>query len=175
VGNSRNGDRANLPQFHFLDAKDRVRCDPVQTLPTSADYRHNGEDVVARGEMITHHLRQHGRWYGGRCWSSSNCSPLGEGLTILDRIPKKVPWRLNPRKGQEGHGLQIYVQVAVRKVLAGLVVWMTLSTAFIAYWLKQHSGDLQDAVVPSTVSLALFMFYVNLILGLRTQRFSAGL
>lgn len=138
------------------------------SLPECQHYRHNGADVHCREDMITYHLQKHSsQWQRPLLQDSVTCLLPGQERMILDAIPKKIPWRLEKRKGNEGYGVQVDIRICYYKLSIGFILWAMLSAVFVAWWLKKRPGSLQDALAPGLLSLSLFLFYANLITGLR--------
>lgn len=78
----------------------------------------------------------------------------------LARIPKRVErFQVNLHVGGPEHmwGLQAELRTSALRV----VVWQVVITAggwvFMGWWLSRHSGDLQNAVVPVTLIVSVFM------------------
>lgn len=164
-------DQVHLKQFHFVSNGPVVRCSRTSSLPpdTHEQYRHWGPDVTCREDMILYHLQKYGerQWLGQPSGVAPERLYLDQERFILNAIPKKVPYRLEHRQGHEGWGIHISLRLCYFRLAICMAGWAAISAVSIALLLERKVGSLQDAVVPTGLSLTLFLFYVGLMAGLR--------
>jgi len=84
---------------------------------------------------------------------------LQKAHTYQINIPKKVPHKLGPTAGVEGYGMHTIANVALWRVMIVIFFSQIGSVSFAVWWLILHPGDLQNAFVPATMSLALLAVF----------------
>ena len=63
--------------------------------------------------------------------------------------------------------MQAITQLALYKIIAMLVLWQLGSIIFLCYQLWTHPGDLQNAFMVFTSTLAGFLIYLEILVRLR--------
>lgn len=154
-------------QFSCLEDDSNLIVPISIALPDSYDYDYirnlqlsNEKARLCLEASVKHYLHNYAKYFGN--WFGSRRKHASQ-RTLLPRIPKKRPPRLVPRTETEGYGMQAIARLAVYKIVIMFVAWQSGSIVFLIYWLYTHKGDLQNAFVPITTTMAGFVIYLAIL------------
>ena len=134
-------------------------------LPTDRLYQYNPKPPVAQLPHIEAHLFETALNACGRSCALSflhDCGEPFEGTFFLDKIPKRaVALQLNTKGEVDAWGLKAEHRISFVYIVCYLVIAVTATFGFWAWWLKRHPGDLQNAAIPLTTITILLSLVLN--------------